>query len=173
MPSYFSTNFTLHEETAIPSGISRAQVLAALHDHEFMIKRNCRVLSFRLLPAGDKNAHIEADSGTGTYEVTDKMTFLPEKIWPASSVTYTMSFVDTPDGLKHILKAAMGMVSKATHTIEERDSGMVLTEDSDVEVNRLVAGAVKRNMHETYAGNMKAFVDGLGSREMNAKVAEE
>lgn len=138
-----------------------------------MIRRNSRVLSLRLLPAGDKNAHTEAGPGTETYEITDKMNFLPEAIWPSSSVTYTMSFMDTPNGLKHTLKAAMGMVSKATHFIEEEDNGLLLNEDSEVEVNRLVAGAVKKNMHETHAANGKAFVDGLICRKVGGKVAGE
>ncbi|MCJ1395783.1 hypothetical protein MMC18_008669 [Xylographa bjoerkii] len=161
MSSWTTTTFTAHEETLIPPGISRAQVLEALHNHVYMIMRNSRVITQRLLPPDHKSVHQDNGTGVETYEVTDKMTFLPESIWPAGSVTYTMSFEDTADGLKHILKAAMSMVSKATHTVVERDGGLVLTEDSVVEVNKLVASSVKKNMHETAAGNFQAFVDGL------------
>ena len=131
-----------------------------------MIMRNSRVISHRVLPPGHKNAHAEGGAGVETYEITDKMTFLPEAIWPAGSVTYTMSFEDTADGLKHVLKAAMGMVARATHTVLERDGGLVLMEDAVVEVNKLVASSVKKNMHETAAGNFKQFVDGLVSGQV-------
>ncbi|MCJ1433725.1 hypothetical protein MMC27_003089 [Xylographa pallens] len=158
MSSWTTTTFTAHEETPLPPSISRARVLSALHDPVYMIMRNSRVISHRLLPADHKSCH---GAGVPTYEITDKMTFLPEAIWPAGSVTYTMSFENTEDGLKHVLKAAMGMVSRATHRLVEREGGLVLEEDSVVEVNRVVAGHVRRNMHETAEGNFRAFVEGL------------
>lgn len=169
MSSWTTTTFTAHEETPIPPGISREQVLAALHNPVYMIMRNSRVISHRLLPADHQSAHRDAGPGVETYEITDKMTFLPEAIWPAGSVTYTMSFEATADGLKHVLKAAMSMVSKATHTVLQRDGGWVLTEDSVVEVNRLVAGHVKKNMHETAAGNFRAFVEELEKGQVGAR----
>ncbi|MCJ1385119.1 hypothetical protein MMC17_008238 [Xylographa soralifera] len=173
MSSWTTTTFTAHEEIPIPLGIPRAQVLSLLHNPVYMIMRNSRVISHRLLPADHKSAHKDGSgAGVPTYEITDKMTFLPEAIWPAGSVTYTMSFEDTPDGLKHVLKAAMSMVSKATHTVVERDGGLVLTEDSVVEVNRLVAGHVKKNMHDTAAGNFGAFVKGLEGGRWAAKEGE-
>ncbi|MCJ1285546.1 hypothetical protein MMC26_004887 [Xylographa opegraphella] len=166
MSSWTTTTFTAHEETALPPSISRARALSALHDPVYMILRNSRVLSHRLLPAGHKSAHTDAHgAGVPTYEVTDKMTFLPEAIWPAGSVTYTMSFENTAGGLKHVLRAAMGMVSRATHTLVEREGGWVLVEEAVVEVNRVVAGRVRRNMHETAEGNFRAFVEGLGEGE--------
>ncbi|MCJ1401376.1 hypothetical protein MMC11_004588 [Xylographa trunciseda] len=173
MSSWTTTTFTAHEETPIPPGISRERVLAALHDHVSMIERNSRVITHRLLPADHKSAHRDGDdagAAVPTYEITDKMTFLPEAIWPAGSVTYTMSFADTADGVKHVLRAAMGMVSRATHTVVEREGGgLVLTEDAVVEVNKLVAGHVKRNMHETAAGNFRAFVEGLENGQAGGK----
>ena len=92
------------------------------------------------------------------------MTFLPEAIWPAGSVTYTMSFENTDDGVRHVLKAAMGMVSRAKHTLVEREGRWWLVEEADVEVGRLVAGRVRRNMEETAEGNFRAFVEGLEGR---------
>ena len=53
------------------------------------------------------------------------------------------------------------MVSRATHTLVEREGGLVLVEESVVKVNRVVAGPVRRNMHETAEGNFRAFVEGL------------
>ena len=175
MPNIFpglKTKFVLHVEDELPQGVTRQQVLAALHDHELMILRNSRVLSHRLLPPGDKNEYSDpTKEGTyTTYEVTDKMTFLPETIWPASSVTYTMAFLDTPTGLDLVLRAALGLVNRVVWSIKEERDGeveavggiegrLVLVEDCEVEANRLVAGPVKKEMQATQGGNVRAFVE--------------
>ena len=166
------TTFSIHAEDELPQGVTRHQVLAALHDHELMILRNSRVLSHRLLPPGDKNEYSDPtkEGKYTTYEVVDKMTFLPESLWPASSVTYTMAFLDTPTGSDLVLRAALGLVNRVAWSIKEqtdeeaeavdrKEGGLILVEDCEVEVNRLVAGPVKKEMQATQGGNYKSFVE--------------
>ena len=56
---------TTNVSTAIPAGLDASSVLAALHNHELMIKTLCPALISFEFESGDKN-------GQATYNITDK-----------------------------------------------------------------------------------------------------
>ncbi|MCJ1409754.1 hypothetical protein MMC19_003837 [Ptychographa xylographoides] len=165
--SLLRTSFVANETTQCPPTATRAQIISLLHDHEFMVLRNPLVLSHRRVSTPHVPSHCDAASPIAaevdSWEIEDKMTFLPESIWPSSSVRYTMCFSDREDGMVMVLKAALGMVSRAVWTIEEGEgeAGLVLVEVSEVGVNRFVALAVKNNMHSNHEGLAKVFVGAL------------
>lgn len=56
---------TANVTTPIPAGVTTAQVLATMHNHDVMIKALCPALVSYQFESGDKNSQA-------TYSVTDK-----------------------------------------------------------------------------------------------------
>ncbi|KAF9690571.1 hypothetical protein EKO04_011508 [Ascochyta lentis] len=124
---------TSHIETSIGS-TDAAVVIAALHNHELMIKTLCPALVSYAFESGDKNS-------SATYTVTDKK--------PIGQTTYKLTLTNTPTGVDSLVNAKppVGILTIAGTW---RVAGGKLTEDVVIDGNFMMKKVAKGNVEKTH-----------------------
>jgi hypothetical protein len=125
---------TTSVKTPIPSGLSHEQVIAALHNHELMIKALCPALISHELESGDPNSEA-------VYSVTDKK--------PIGQTTYKLTLTNVDGGVNSLVNAKPP-VGTLTITGKWRINGNELTEDVDIDGNFMMKKMAKGNVDSTH-----------------------
>lgn len=127
---------TTSVSTPIPSNLSTEAVLAALHNHELMIKTLCPALVSHELESGDPRT-------AATYLVTDKK--------PIGQTTYSLTLTNTADGVDSLVNAKPPVGTLVIAGKWRVRDGM-LTEDVEIEGNMITKRMAKGNVEKTHPG---------------------
>lgn len=131
--------------TPIPSGMSKAEVIAALHNHDNYIRTTCPQLVSYELESGD-------DSSTAIYTVTDKK--------PMGNTTYKLSLTNTPEGIDALVDGKMPMgamkINSKWHVTDQE-----LIEVVDVEANMVTRKLIRGNVEKSHPDQQKALLAGI------------
>ncbi|KAF3036117.1 hypothetical protein E8E11_000383 [Didymella keratinophila] len=124
---------TSHIETSIGS-TDASVVIAALHNHELMIKTLCPALVSYSFESGDK-------ATSAIYTVTDKK--------PIGQTTYKLTLTNTADGVDSLVNAKppVGILTIAG---KWRVAGGKLTEDVVIDGNFMMKKVAKGNVEKTH-----------------------
>ncbi|KAF1930443.1 uncharacterized protein M421DRAFT_418761 [Didymella exigua CBS 183.55] len=124
---------TSHIETSIGS-TDASIVIAALHNHELMIKTLCPALVSYSFESGNK-------ATSATYTVTDKK--------PIGQTTYKLTLTNVADGVDSLVNAKppVGILTIAG---KWRVSGGKLTEDVVIDGNFMMKKVAKGNVEKTH-----------------------
>jgi hypothetical protein len=145
---------TSHISTPL-NGVDAAVVIAALHNHELMIKTLCPALVSYAFDSGDK-------ATSATYTVTDKKPIgqvrLPFHHFPTSSLnshtnlaktTYKLTLTNVPTGVDSLVNAKPP-VGTLTIAGKWRVDGGKLTEDVEIDGNFMMKKMAKGNVEKTH-----------------------
>ncbi|KAL1961181.1 hypothetical protein VTO42DRAFT_3126 [Malbranchea cinnamomea] len=176
----FKTTTSISITTPVPLTISRAALLAILHDHQEMIKLNPLVVQYQPCsrppsPSRRSSSSSQEEAGIGRrtgedeenertagassgemewYRITDEI--LPYHFLPFSRVVYTAGFRDAPDGLHTRTYAPMGLRMEGRWTVgprEEAEEGgrLYLTEEVRMTCSWLTRAFVQRALKKSHA----------------------
>lgn len=165
------TTAKLHHETIFPSDITRTQAIAALHDHEVLIKMDPHLVSYTSLPSSPSTPE------TKIYKVLDKMEQIPKALW-SQDVHSDLQYTNLPNGIRTNVKAPLGLVMDTHLIVEERPGGqLVITEDVEIKCSRLMMPVVKgqceanwKDIHKRFIEMVKKKQEGLQNEEEGEKV---
>lgn len=131
-------------KTTLTMELDKDQVLAAIHDYDFLIKLNPLVEQYQRI---DENEAI--------YEITDSL----EIMGLAFLQTYTSTFIPQPDGLTVKTTAGMGVSTESRWTVEcDEGSGMVkISEISDISCHWMIRSYVVSQIKWSQLQMMEAF----------------
>lgn len=129
--------------TPIPADLSADKVLAALHNHELMIKTLCPQLISHELESGDPN-------GEAVYSVTDKK--------PIGQTTYKLTLTNTPDGVNSLVNAKPP-VGELIIKGKWRVAGDRLTEDVEIDGNFVTKKMAKGNVEKTHPTRQQMLLE--------------
>ncbi|KZM24909.1 uncharacterized protein EKO05_0002682 [Ascochyta rabiei] len=124
---------TFHIETSIGS-TDPAVVIAALHNHELMIKTLCPALVSYAFESGDK-------ATSAVYTVTDKK--------PIGQTTFKLTLTNTPGGVDSLVNAKPP-VGILTIAATWRVADGKLTEDVVIDGNFMMKKVAKGNVEKTH-----------------------
>jgi hypothetical protein len=136
--------------TPVPAGMSREAVLAALHNHEMMVKTLCPQLISHSKESGD-SAALDAPV---VYSVTDKK--------PIGQTTYKLTLTNVADGVDSLVNAKppVGTLTIAGKwRVVEEGGKLVLKEEVDIEANMLVKKMAKGNVEGTHPKQHVALLE--------------
>jgi hypothetical protein len=120
--------------TPIPNHISRDHVLAAIKNHDLMIKTLCpRLVSYELL-SGDS-------TGEAVYSITDKK--------PLGETTFKLTLTTVEDGINSLVDAK-APVGAFIVTAKWRVVDGVLREDIEINANMLAKKMVRGNVEKSH-----------------------
>ncbi|KAF2098132.1 hypothetical protein NA57DRAFT_57300 [Rhizodiscina lignyota] len=123
--------------TPVPAGLSKDAVLAALHNHEQMVKTLCPALISHALESGSEEIDVPA-----VYSVTDKK--------PIGQTTYKLTLTNVADGIDTLVNAKppVGTLTIAGkwRVVEEEDGKMLLKEEVDIDANMIMKRMAKANV---------------------------
>ncbi|KAF2119687.1 hypothetical protein BDV96DRAFT_642701 [Lophiotrema nucula] len=125
---------TTNVSTSIPTGLAQDQVLAALHNHDLMIKTLCPALISYEFESGDPNTQA-------TYSVTDKK--------PIGQTTYKLTLTNVVDGVDSLVNAKppVGILTIAG---KWRVKNGQLVEDVEIDGNFMMKKMAKGNVEKTH-----------------------
>ncbi|KAF2852466.1 hypothetical protein T440DRAFT_525911 [Plenodomus tracheiphilus IPT5] len=126
---------TSHISTPL-NGVNASIVIAALHNHDLMIKILCPALVSYVFECGD--AHTQA-----TYSITDRK--------PTGQTTYTLTLTNTSAGVNSLVNARPP-VGVLTISGKWRVSGGQLIEDVEIDANFMMKKVAKTNVEKTHPG---------------------
>ncbi|KAL3423377.1 hypothetical protein PVAG01_05124 [Phlyctema vagabunda] len=188
MSSFLNTSHETLTVTPLPAYITKAQVLALLHDSERMITLNPLVTAYHLQPASAAIAFFKGEPAENQpqgeveevpiYSVTDDLAgggkeaeaeggswrggwakrFIPD------SITYNSSMQNRDDGLVSITHAPMGVNSVTTWLVKDSETddsgkpGLVLEERGKVTSNRMLMGFIKTTLQASHEKLVQDFV---------------
>ncbi|KAJ4314097.1 hypothetical protein N0V94_006611 [Neodidymelliopsis sp. IMI 364377] len=124
---------TSHISTPL-NGVDAAVVIAALHNHELMIKTLCPALVSYAFESGDK-------ATSATYTVTDKK--------PIGQTTYKLTLTNVATGVDSLVNAKPP-VGTLTIAGKWRVDGGKLTEDVEIDGNFMMKKMAKGNVEKTH-----------------------
>ncbi|KAF2680413.1 hypothetical protein K458DRAFT_445338 [Lentithecium fluviatile CBS 122367] len=173
MPA-FSTTANLRHVTPLPPGTTFETAMAALQNHDLLIKLDPEHAHYETLPSD-----ADANPLTKRYKVTDHMHTLPKGLWD-TTVTFESHITNMEDGVEWFVKAPLGLVQKTTWRLvrsedvgkgkekvvdddaSEDKSEWCLVEDAEIRASRLLVGTVKgkcesnwRGIHERFIGHLQ------------------
>ncbi|KAH7121039.1 hypothetical protein B0J11DRAFT_439197 [Dendryphion nanum] len=125
---------TTNVSTPLPAGLSSDLVIAALHNHELMIKTLCPALVSYKFESGDINSQA-------TYCVTDKK--------PIGQTTYKLTLTNTPNGVDSLVNAKPP-VGVLTIAGKWRVQDGKLVEDVEIDGNFMMKKMAKGNVEKTH-----------------------
>lgn len=104
------TSFHTSVVTPIPADLDAKAIIAAFHDHTFIIT---------MQPIVTRHCMRDQDPGTGkqTYDVWESIALLPFGLWK-KELQFTVAFTDKKDGTVSDIEAPMGFTSEATYTVK-------------------------------------------------------
>ncbi|KAF6809119.1 hypothetical protein CSOJ01_07091 [Colletotrichum sojae] len=127
--------------TPVPAGVDRNQVLAAIHNHDLMVKTLCPALISYNLESGSVGQGQSA-----TYSVTDKK--------PIGQTTYQLTITNLEDGVDTLVNAKPPVgtlvIQGKWRVLEGASGGLVLQEDVEIEANMLMKKMAKGNVEKTH-----------------------
>ncbi|KAH0430136.1 hypothetical protein CKAH01_06352 [Colletotrichum kahawae] len=126
--------------TPVPAGVDRNQVLAAMHNHDLMVKTLCPALVSYKLESGSVGLGQSA-----TYSVTDKK--------PIGQTTYQLTISNLEDGVDTLVNAKppVGtLVIQGKWRVVNEGANLVLREEVDIEANMLMKKMAKGNVEKTH-----------------------
>ncbi|KAF9870579.1 hypothetical protein CkaCkLH20_11885 [Colletotrichum karsti] len=126
--------------TPVPAGVDRNQVLAAMHNHDLMVKTLCPALISYNLESGSVGAGQSA-----TYSVTDKK--------PIGQTTYQLTITNLEDGVDTLVNAKppVGtLVIQGKWRVVNEGANLVLREEVEIEANMLMKKMAKGNVEKTH-----------------------
>jgi hypothetical protein len=131
-------------KTTLTMNLDKEKALAAIHDHEFLIKLNPLVEQYQ-----------RVDENEATYEVTDSL----EVLGLAFLQTYTSTFIPQPDGVTVKTMAGMGVSIEGRWIVEsDESSGMVkISEISEVTCHWIMRSYVLSQIKWSHLQIMEAF----------------
>ncbi|KAG9194350.1 hypothetical protein G6011_04385 [Alternaria panax] len=116
------------------NGVDAAVVIAALHNHELMIKTLCPALVSYAFESGDK-------ATSATYTVTDKK--------PIGQTTYKLTLTNVPEGVDSLVNAKPP-VGILTISGKWRVADGKLSEEIDIDANFMMKKVAKSNVEKTH-----------------------
>ncbi|KAF2186674.1 hypothetical protein K469DRAFT_706670 [Zopfia rhizophila CBS 207.26] len=127
---------TTNVSTPIPAEVEISNVLAALHNHDLMIKTLCPALISYEFESGDPKTQA-------TYSVTDKK--------PIGQTTYKLTLTNVEDGVDSLVNAKppVGILTIAG---KWRVKDGMLTEDVEIDGNFMMKKMAKGNVEKTHPG---------------------
>ncbi|KAF2090156.1 hypothetical protein K490DRAFT_35768 [Saccharata proteae CBS 121410] len=134
---------TTSVSTPIPSGLTEANVLAALHNHELMIKTLAPSLISYELQSGDA-------SSSAVYNITDKK--------PIGQTTYKLTLTNCDKGIDSLVNANPP-VGTLTIAGQWRIDGNMLREDVEIDGNMLMKKMAKGNVDKTHPEQHAKLLD--------------
>ncbi|EQB47549.1 hypothetical protein CGCF415_v009093 [Colletotrichum fructicola] len=126
--------------TPVPAGVDRNQVLAAMHNHDLMVKTLCPALVSYKLESGSVGLGQSA-----TYSVTDKK--------PIGQTTYQLTISNLEDGVDTLVNAKppVGtLVIQGKWRVVNEGANLILREEVDIEANMLMKKMAKGNVEKTH-----------------------
>ncbi|KAF4835910.1 hypothetical protein CGCTS75_v002263 [Colletotrichum tropicale] len=126
--------------TPVPAGVDRSQVLAAMHNHDLMVKTLCPALVSYKLESGSVGLGQSA-----TYSVTDKK--------PIGQTTYQLTISNLEDGVDTLVNAKppVGtLVIQGKWRVVNEGANLILREEVDIEANMLMKKMAKGNVEKTH-----------------------
>ncbi|ORY14903.1 hypothetical protein BCR34DRAFT_559658 [Clohesyomyces aquaticus] len=167
--NFFSTTANLHHTTPLPAGITFANALSALQNHDLLLRLDPEISHYEILPSDP------ATPDTKRYKQTDHMHTLPKGLWD-TTVTFECLITNKEDGVEWVIKAPLGLVQKTIWKIvkaAEADVGegkeeWVLVEDVEINASRLLVGTVRGKCEENWRGIHGRFVGHLTAGEVKA-----
>ncbi|KAF2870441.1 hypothetical protein BDV95DRAFT_607611 [Massariosphaeria phaeospora] len=133
--------------TPLPAGLTEPQVLAALHNHDLMIKTLCTSLISYEFESGDKNSKA-------TYSITDKK--------PFGQTTYTLTLTNLPTGTDSLVNAKPP-VGTLTIAGKWRVADGKLVEDVEIEGNFVTKKMAKGNVEKTHPEQHTRLLEKAGA----------
>ncbi|CAG5136908.1 uncharacterized protein ALTATR162_LOCUS2 [Alternaria atra] len=116
------------------NGVDAATVIAALHNHDLMIKTLCPALISYAFESGDK-------ATCAVYTVTDKK--------PLGQQTYKLTLTNVPDGVDTLVNAKPPVgVLNISGTWRVADGK--LSEEIEIDANFMMKKVVKSNVEKTH-----------------------
>ncbi|KAF4632832.1 hypothetical protein G7Y89_g5294 [Cudoniella acicularis] len=183
MSSIINTTTIVTTQTTLAAHITKADVIAYLHDKQQMMLLNPLVKSHTALPPSNSvafyksvptnlkpssTAEIEAlivysvveaqapeEASGETWRGGWAKRFIPEEI------TYEVSQQNTEHGMFSITHAPMGVHSVTTWTVREEGGRLVLDKKGEVTSNRMLMGFIKTTLQESYDKLARDFVEAL------------
>lgn len=163
-----NTTATLHHVSPMPRGTAPDKAIAALHNHDLLIRFDPEFVHYETLPTD------AAVPNAKRYKITDHMHALPKGLWD-STVTFEAEMTDTEEGILWIIKAPLGLVQRTTwrclrtDTLADEDRKLVdgvvsewsLVEDVEITANRLLVGTVKGKCEQNWPGSHGKFIQYL------------
>ncbi|KAI4961591.1 hypothetical protein J4E86_000620 [Alternaria arbusti] len=116
------------------NGVDAAVVIAALHNHDLMIKTLCPALVSYAFESGDK-------TNCATYTVTDKK--------PIGQTTYKLTLTNVSEGVDSLVNAKPP-VGVLTISGKWRVTGGKLSEEIDIDANFMMKKVAKNNVEKTH-----------------------
>ncbi|KAL6706983.1 hypothetical protein ACN47E_004933 [Coniothyrium glycines] len=124
---------TSHISTSL-NGVDAKIVIAALHNHDLMIKTLCPALIDYHFVSGDK-------ATSASYSITDRK--------PIGQTTYTLTLTNTSTGVDSLVNAKPP-VGVLTISGQWRVENGKLTEDVDIDANFMMKKVAKSNVEKTH-----------------------
>ncbi|KAL1798201.1 hypothetical protein ACET3X_002238 [Alternaria dauci] len=116
------------------NGVDAAIVIAALHNHDLMIKTLCPALVSYDFISGDK-------ATSATYTVTDKK--------PIGQTTYKLTLTNVPEGVDSLVNAKPP-VGVLTISGKWRVADGKLSEEVEIDANFMMKKVAKTNVEKTH-----------------------
>lgn len=158
--------------TTLPATIPRGTVIDTLHNHQEMIELNPLVIRYSRCQPTPSAPDEERASDWTWYELTDRISFLPGKLF-RGKISYKGSFRDLPRGLRTHIYAPTGVDIRATWSVggnkevgeegqtssdatnmndglDGEGQGLYLREEVDLRCPFWSAGFVKRTMRRSH-----------------------
>ncbi|KAF2247638.1 hypothetical protein BU26DRAFT_552309 [Trematosphaeria pertusa] len=125
---------TTNVATPLPAGLSQTTVIAALHNHDLMIRTLCPALISYEFESGDMSTQA-------MYIVTDKK--------PIGQTTYKLTLTNVPDGVDSLVNAKPP-VGVLTISGKWRVRNGQLVEDVEIDGNFMMKKMAKGNVEKTH-----------------------
>ncbi|KAL0938702.1 uncharacterized protein CTRU02_205312 [Colletotrichum truncatum] len=159
-----NTSLTLTHVTPVPSGMSKEDVIALLHDAEHHIKcdpnmKDYTARSPEIPPTVPKD--IEPISATQCYTVTDSVpTLLPKGIWDKDAVS-DYDFTFTKDGSFVRTQCPLSVLLETRWSVRESSNGgYELVEVVEIKCSRFLASVVKGQCEANWTDFHKKILAG-------------
>ncbi|TDZ26250.1 hypothetical protein Cob_v001176 [Colletotrichum orbiculare MAFF 240422] len=160
----FSSSVTLTHVTPVPSGMSREDVVALLHDAEHHIKCDPNMKSWaartpQIPPTVPKD--VEPVASTQCYTVTDSVpTLLPKGIWDKDAVS-DYDFTFTKDGSFVRTNSPLSVVLETRWCVRDsKDGGLELVEVVEIKCSKFLSGVVKGQCEAHWKDFHKSILEG-------------
>lgn len=151
--SFFQSRREVVIDQQVPSEVSRAALLAALHDHERMLKLSPLVFKSESIPAPEGKIHQSEIAGAPRKEDNTVWYRVWEKVPWVGDISFTASFANRDDGVYSTVMAPMGLRMKVSWAVIDDTSApavMRLHEVCELEGNTLLMPFITSTFEKTH-----------------------
>jgi hypothetical protein len=150
-PVFNSTaNFQLR--LPLPPSTTREEVLALLHNHDFLIKMDPDIRDYNSIEPPSTASSLE----TKHYKVVNSMDSGARWIG-SSTVSYTVEMTDLENGCHRLVHGPLGLTQESSWTVQDADDGeatekaeLALVQDCEVRCSRLLVSTVRSKTIESW-----------------------